>query len=437
MSENAAAVAAPTENAPVAALTQAQFDDCMQRYAPHMSSVAEGMVEEKMKTGREAMLDADADAARAAKAATVERALFSSDAGRMPKKGSLMGHALAACAAVGQDDLKTTLGGKSAAVTERLEKSIGDLAVNKAVIEMADAEGGGLLIQGETFEDFLEPIAANSIFLSLGPETRPTSADQLRVDGWETLPAITGVDELNVDDVGTTMEAGNREAFMRKFMALLPVTSDWRKNASATRLAGLQKGMQRGFDTGLDLRYLTGDGIGKNISGWRTLVHPDHSVATAGVTLAEIFTDVETAMITVMATDIPTDLARFGVAFAPRTFGHLKYGVYDADGDPIFAEELSKGTWLGTRYRTSTHIPITLGGGTESYILWGAFDQIFVGVSEGLEVRWFENGSMLINGARRDMMEGDFTALRGMLKTTLLVPYPKALFETTAVTYGA
>lgn len=316
-------------------------------------------------------------------------------------------------------------------VGEMFEKTVGpDLA---KTVNLGTADEGGILIEGTVLELWLEPLRAASVVLSLQPEIIPVRGDTLRVTGFETDPTITWVEEENAVEVTTTPTTGARQTAMRKALALMPITADYRESASPQILRRLEDLMRNAFRVGFDLRYITGTGLANTITGLRNLITATQ--ASAGQTLTLVLQDAETAINAIETTNIMAE--RIGIIFNPRSKNHLMLGALDADNKPFFYDEIKSGTWLGYPWRTTTNVPVNLGGGlNESYVIWAAFNQFFIGQGTALDVQWFMNASYTDAGTLVSSVERDTEVLRGRQKTATLMPRPTGGFVTTGVLWG-
>lgn len=402
-------------------LTQDQKDAILSKYEAAGGKLIAGIVEKNLKE-REALLEQQFERRKGVLAALGGYAEATKG---VPVMGALF-QALARNKGVARGD-DAAFG----RVGEMFEKSVGpDLA---KTVNLGTADEGGILIEGTVLELWLEPLRAASVVLSLQPEIIPVTGDTLRVTGFETDPAITWVEEENSVAVTTTPTTGARQTTMRKAMAIMPVTSDYRESASPMILRRLEDLMRNAFRVGFDLRYITGTGLANTVTGLRNLITA--TTATAGQTLAQCLTDAETAINAIETTNIAAE--RLGIIWNPRSKNHLMLGALDADNKPFFYEEIKAGTWLGYPWRTTTSVPINLGGGlNESYVIWCAFNQLFIGQSTALDVQWFMNASYTEGGALVSSVERDTEVLRGRQKTATLMPRPTGGFVTTGVLWG-
>lgn len=414
--------AEPASQEVVKPLKQRTQDDLLKAIDREVGDAIAGMVEERFKARGE-LLDAQADSKRKALAATLAY-------NEATKNVAAMGGLLRSMMLEGS--ATRTLSGRVDAVADRFEKLVGaDVARS---LNLGSASEGGLLVEGTVLELWLEPLRAASVVLGLRPEMIPVTGDTLKVTGFETDPSLVWTDEENAAAISSTPTTGSRLTAMRKALALIPITADFREGASPAVLRRIEDLMRSAYQVGFDLKWITGTGLANTVKGLRN--HITASSASAGTSLANIFTDAKTAMTSIETSNVMT--ARLGVIMAPRSKWHLMLGALDADNKPFFYQEMLAGTWLGMPYRTTTNVPVNLGGGSnESYIIYQAFNQFFIGTSTALDIQWFQNASYTEAGALVSTIERDTEVLRGRQKTATLMPRTNAGYITTGVTYGA
>jgi len=419
------ATAAPAGGlAPVLPLTQAQKDKIAKDVDRELGDHVAGMVDEKLKN-RDELLQAQFETTAANLAA--ERA-YEDTTGQFPVLGALFW----ALAKEGREGGGTSLSrGKDAAdrVAERFKKAAGSRA---KTINLAVAGEGGLLVEGTVLELWLEPLRAMSVVLGLQPEMVPVTGDQFKVTGWETDPVITWVEEINTLDLTTTPADGERETPMRKAMAIMPVSADYRESASPAIFTRLQDMMRMAFATGFDDRLINGSGLNNIIAGLRTLITAT-SAATGTGTLANVLDDVAIIFTSVENSNI-RPISRRAWIMAPRTKNHLMFIVRDANDLPFFLTEMTAGTFMGFPFGSTTNVPTNLNG-TETVLIHQAMSQFLVGQSTALDVQWFQNASYTDAGSLVSTIERDTEVLRGRQKIGTLLPRGNSGYLLTAVPY--
>ena len=417
------AVLPPAEVPDMTPLTKDAADAILLEYNGELDSSVQDFTEKNLKTDRGALLEAQY--------VRQQRTLSSLVQYQEATKGApLMGALFMAATVAGRKNL--TGESRQAFVAETLGKMVG-AEVAKS-LNLADASEGALFIEGTTLELWLEPLRAASVVLSLNPELVPVVGEQLKVNGFETDPQLFWVEETNTVDISSTPATGERQTAMRKAMALVPVTRDWTESAPPAVFRRLEDLMRNTFRVGKDEKYITGDGLENTVKGLRN--HISEKADSAGQTLTQVLEDIETAMVSVMASNVLAE--RMGYIFAPRTWGHLMFGALDNDAKPFFSTEMKTGTLMGVPFRITTTVPVNLGGGlNESYIILQAFNQFLIGQMTGLTVQFFENpGAVTIGGVLRSGLEADVNVLLGRDKTATLMPHQNSGFITEKVLYG-
>lgn len=425
--EEVAQVAAGAGAPEIQPIAQKDVDDALKEVDRRVGQAFAAVVEQNFKH-RDALIEAQGERTRKA-IATLHHY------GELTKGQPAMGALMEACIKAGRENRKagatSGMAGGADGVATALEKSLG-AEVAKS-INLADGAEGGILVEGTVLELWLEPLRAASVVLSLEPEVIPVTGDQLKVTGFETDPGVVWVDEENTSPLSTTPATGLRQTAMRKAMSLIPVTADFRENANPQVLRRLEDLMRAAFQVGFDQEYITADGLSNRITGLRT--HISESSPSAGQTLTNVLTDAEAAINSVETNNVP--VLRFGILMAPRSKNHLMFGALNADNEPFFMTEMRGGTFLGWPFRVTTSIPTNLGGGSnESYIIWQAMNQFFVGTSTGLDLEWFRTASYTEGGSLVSTIERDTEVLRARQKTATLMPHRTSGYVTTQVLYG-
>lgn len=419
MTHIATAGATPPADIPqVEPLTQAQKDAALKAVEPLLGAEIAGMIERNFQNRGELIAAQNERTSRALSAMAEYQSMANGQ--------RVMGHLFQAVATAGRKGASSM----AEATSDLLEKAVG-FPVSKT-LNVADAAEGGVFIEGTLLENWLEPLRAQAVVLSLNPTIVPVIGNHFKVDGFITDPSIVWVEEVNRQAATSTPTTGLRETPMRKALSILPITLDWRESVNPRVLQMLETMMGQAFTTGKDLEYLTGDGLENRIFGLRTLIEP--ATASAGNTFANALADLRTMINSVELTNVP--VTNFGIIMNPRDKNHLMF-LQDGNGHPFFMEEMRRGTIFGWPYRATTSIPTNLGAGNdESYYLGVAMNQVLIGDSGGLRLQWFQNASYTDAGALRSTVEEGTEILVGTQRTAMLMPHRNAGHITTECTYG-
>lgn len=416
---------ATTATETIAPLSQADQDAIKRHVDKTVGSELAGIVEKRFKDRPEQL---DEQYVRTAAAFAAESAYVEATDGY-----PVMGALFAQMAKMGRKEGGTSLHrANHDKLIEGFKKSVGPRAAK--TVNLATADEGGLLVEGTVLELWLEPLRAASVVLAALPEIVPVIGGKFKVTGWETDPQIIWTEEENTLPLTSTPATGERETAMRKAMALMPVTAEYRESASPQIFRRLEEMMRAAFATGFDERFINGTGLANRIKGLRNHIS-ETADATGTGTLANVLDDAKTVMTSVESSNVQPQL-RHHWFFSPRTKFHLMFVTRTADDLPFFLTEMRAGTFLGAPFSSTTNIPTNLGGGSdESFIIFQAMNQFFIGMGPNLDIQWFQNASYTEGGNLVSSIERDTEVLRGRQLTSTLMPHQNAGFVLTAVPY--
>jgi HK97 family phage major capsid protein len=415
----------------VSDLTQAQKDEYLLKYAPLLDEEVQNRVEAAFKN-RDSLLEAQFEKQSALIAG---QNVIKEHTSGYPVLGAF----LWSMAKAGRDSGSSTIKKKYSDETSGLdrvmasfEKTVGPRM--SKTINLATAGEGGLLVEGQMLELWLKPLVAMSVVLGLRPEMIPVIGNVFGVNGWEVLPTITWVEEVNTLSLLTQPEEGERESNMRKAMALMPVSAEYREAASPAVFRRLEEMMLVAFSSGFDVELINGAGLNNRIKGLRTLITA--TAASSGSTLPLVLDDVQVIMTSVDESNI-RGMSRKAWIVSERTKNHIMFGLRTTNDDvPFFLMEMLTGTWLGSPFGSTTNMPTNLGGGSDTEIIFQAMDQFLVGQGPSLDVQWFENASYTQSGGDLvSTIEEDTEVLRGRQKIGTLMPRGNAGFRLTGVSF--
>lgn len=336
-------------------------------------------------------------------------------------------------AAVFAKALTATRGGS---MEDNLKKAFAGAPGMEKSLNLQDAGAGGILIEGEVLDLFFAPLRAKVAVLSLNPVEVPLTRDQVKLTGWETDPSITWVGEPNTQEIVSEPTSGARTLTAKKAMVIVPITQDYLDAApTMSILRSIEDGVRSAFAIGIDQKLITGSGTEFSPKGLRNWAG-DSTAANATLNLANVLADFGTALSAIAGEDVRME--RMGLVWAPRTEFALKFSVQEATTTrPYFLEEMKGGTFLGMPFRSTTSVPVNLGGGAdESYILLADFAQVVVGRGQDLQIEYLKEASYTKDGVLVSAAERDEQILRGKSKIDMVVPHTEAVFALTGVKWA-
>jgi HK97 family phage major capsid protein len=222
----------------------------------------------------------------------------------------------------------------------------------------------------------------------------------------------------------------------KKLAALTPASNDLLRQASADADAFVRDDLVQVMSLREDLAFIRDDGTSNKPKGIRFAVASGQVVArtqaAATSTLAEISDDLFRMLERVEGAN--HQLVRPGWIMTSRTKSGLMR-LRDANGQLVFASEMSRGELLGFPFGISNQIPKNLGG-DETELYFGDFNELLIGDTQSLEIEVFpggtyHDGANLISGISQDQ-----TVIRTIALHDVALRHNTAFAVTTAVDWG-
>lgn len=303
------------------------------------------------------------------------------------------------------------------------EKGFNRIAEICANQERAFSEGafasGGSLVPAPVAGELIELLYARTVCLDMGAKTLEFNGaiDMGRINSGVTVAYV----QENANIVPSTPGTGKIAMSRKKAAALVGVANELLRNPSAGVDVILRDDMLMALAVRRDLSALRGSGTDGQPKGIKNWIASGNSTATAGTSLANKVTDLTTAIRLVEDSNVP--VLNAGFVMSPRTKWALM-ATLDSNGSFTFAAMLSAGNLFGYPVRTTTSVPTNLGGGAESEIYFGAFNDLIIGFDIGTPLSIdvtpngaYHDGSAVVSGLSNDsspirVMEGHDVALR-------------------------
>jgi HK97 family phage major capsid protein len=225
----------------------------------------------------------------------------------------------------------------------------------------------------------------------------------------------------------------------KKYMVLVPISNDLRRNSSLETERVVRDDMIANTANAEDTAFLKGSGLSGQPKGIYNWVPAAGKANSAGTTLANTRTDIRTAK------------NRLGIQNAPNVrrawFMHSRSGDYMGwelvDGNSNFAyPQMQQGQGAnlgGATVNIDNNIAVTLGGSANaSEIYYVEMSECFIGDSLELELELIENAVYAdASGTLRSGVSRDESAIRLIRKTDFAMRHVESAFVLEAVTYGA
>lgn len=312
-----------------------------------------------------------------------------------------------------------------------------ELSIEKAM-SAGDPTAGGFLVPIEFSADVIELLRASAVVRSLGPTTIPMRSGTLKVPKITAGSAAAYVGE-SVNIGKTEVDTGQITLTFKKLAALVPVSNDLIRYAAPSADAIVRDDLIRSMATREDLAFIRNDGTSGTPKGLKNWIHADNKFAANGtVNLANVTTDLGTAMQKLMDADIPLIMgqnmagaidARPGWLFHPRAWKYLTT-VQTGLGTHAFRDEMLRGTLWGYPYRVSTQVENTT-------VYFVAFAHTVIGESLGLIVDASQEAAYHDGNAVVAAFSQDQTVIRVLSEHDFAMRHDKGGALITGVTWGA
>jgi len=269
-------------------------------------------------------------------------------------------------------------------------KGMKDEHVTKALGESTGSAGGFLVPQ--QMGEFIDSLGAQAIVRGiLGARTVPMPLGQISLPRGDSGATMNWVGE-NTNAPSSQPATGQVVMTAKKAMVVVPISNDLLKDAGAPAQDWVEREARRAYERGEDLAFLRSVGGENSPRGMlsRALAANVFNITHAGATatLAEVYADLGRVVQRLATQNIP--MVKCGFAFSKRTEWFLKT-LLNANGIPVFADQMAKGQLWGFNYGSTTQIPnnlntSTAGTNDESDIEFGDFESLVIGDTGELEI---------------------------------------------------
>jgi HK97 family phage major capsid protein len=268
---------------------------------------------------------------------------------------------------------------------------------------------GGALIPPELAAELVELLYARTVVLGLGARTLEFSSS-INLGKMNSGATVFYVGEAsNI----TPSQPGFGELRMtgKKAAAIVPVTNELLRNPSVGADTIIRDDLLQAMALRRDLSALRGTGDTTQPKGVTKFINSSNVFNSTGTTTAQKVADITKAIRLVDESNIPLDSG--GWAMSPRS----KWGLFatlDANSNFVFAAQLAMGMLLGFPARSTTQVPNNLGGGSDSEVYFGAWNDLIIGFDKTspLQVEAFPNGAYYDGSAVVSGISNDTTPIR-------------------------
>jgi len=299
----------------------------------------------------------------------------------------------------------------------------------------SDASAGGFLVPSALANDLIDLLAAKAIVRQFPVRVWDLPRGALsfpRLDSGATAAWVAENENITASEPTT----GLVNLVARKLAALVPISNELLADSSPAADQIVRDDLVRTLTNAQDLAFINGDGTSNQPVGLRNQIAAANVNAQTGTTTATAITDLETTIGALE--DQNVDLSTAGWIMAPRTLrGYRKFQLGgSSDAEFAFRDEIvNKGTLYGYPVRTSTQVPVNLGGGSnESYTLFVAFGDVIIGEADGLRIDVSDVAAYHDGVAVQAAFSRDQAIVRAVLRTDLAMRHDLSGAVISAVT---
>jgi HK97 family phage major capsid protein len=296
-------------------------------------------------------------------------------------------------------------------VTAEDKRAYGELAalLEERALQSNVMTGGGALVPPELAAELVELLYARTVVLALGARTLEFTSS-INLGKMNSGATVSYVGELG-NIVPSQPGFGELRMTGRKASSLVAVTNELLRNPSVSADTIIRDDLLQAMALRRDLSALRGTGDTFQPKGITKFIAAGNVFNSTGTTTAQKVADLTKAIRLVDESNVPLDSG--GWAVSPRT----KWGLFatlDANSNFVFAMQLAMGMLLGFPLKTTTQIPNNLGGGTDSELYFGAWNDLIVGFDRAtpMQVEAFPNGAYHDGSAVVSGISNDSTPVR-------------------------
>lgn len=294
------------------------------------------------------------------------------------------------------------------------------------------AGDGGFLVPGQYSTDLIELLRPASVVRALGARVLPMPNGTLQI------PRITGGSSAayigeNNNIAATQPQFGQIQLTARKLAALCPISNDLIRYSSPQADIVVRDDLIAALAQAEDAAFIRDAGTGNAPKGLRYWA-ANTPTMTATPDIAKITADLAKLETFLLSANIR--MTAPGWALSPRVMNYLS-ALRDSTTSAYAFPEMANGLLRGKPFRTTTAVPVNLGGGTESEIYLADFAEVIIGDSMRVMVdvsstAAYHNGSAVVSSFSLDQ-----TVIRVILANDLAVRHPEAVAVLIGCTWGA
>ena len=290
---------------------------------------------------------------------------------------------------------------------------------------------GGFLVPEQYSAEIIELLRAVAIVRRAGARSIPMNGTTM-IPRINSGTAASYVGE-NSDIKSTGMTFGQIRLTSRKLAAVVPISNDLLRSPGPSADAIVLDDLLASMANAEDQSFLRGDGTGNAPKGILHWMNSGNSQASAGATAANIETDVQFLIGSLINNDVR--MVNPCWLMPPRSKLKLEF-LKDAVTNVLtFPEVAEKGQLKGYPIFTSNNIPINLGGGSATEIYFVDMADVVIGEEMGVEVKVSEEASYNDGTQLVSAFSQDQTVVRVITKHDICMRHDRSAAVITGATY--
>ena len=290
---------------------------------------------------------------------------------------------------------------------------------------------GGFIVPEAYSADIIELLRAQAVVRRANPTIVPMSGTYLMPKIATGSSAAYVGENTNITKTGPTF--GQIRLTSRKLAALVPISNDLLKTSSPSADSVVINDLVAGLANTEDAAFLRSDGTMNAPKGLYYWANSGNITNTAGTSLANIETDLKTAINDLMNNNVR--MIRPVWFMAPRSLQHLRF-IRDTSGNKAFPEVGESNMLLGYPIFTSNNIPTNISSNqTELYFVDMA--DAVIGEEQGIELMVsdtaaYHDGSNVVAAFSLDQ-----TVIRAIMKHDFALRHDYSCAVINQITWGA
>jgi HK97 family phage major capsid protein len=304
-----------------------------------------------------------------------------------------------------------------------------------AALTVSDQGSGGVTVPTTLGAQLIPLLQAQTVLGRAGVKRVPLPGGNITI-----VRSLTGAVFTRLAAEGDVVNAssptfGAVTLAAKKMIGKFAVSNDLIRYSAYDISGETERDAVRGLQVAEDSDFLRGSGVGPIPKGLRNIATGSNLLTmTANWSVSTVALDLGRMVAALAASNVPMNKCFW--AFAPRTRYFLRY-LLNATGVKVFPE-MADGLLLDFPYFDTTSIPINLGAGDETEIMFAAADQLIIGDGLNIQVDVSTEATYADeNGNPVSAFDKDQTIVRILLANDFAAFHPQAAAAMTGVTWGA